>query len=565
MRNIYLLLTLSIIIMVTLLIFAFVYFEKGKHQSFFYLVENAGIKSGYVKIDRYSTEDKIIFKSTGFYPKEQGSRIIHEKLVFDKNGFLLHKYIKDVQEFGTKTNSIRINNNLSTFDFLAVSGPRFTTLDYIPHERDISVFNAMSPLTYIPFLEQYDFSLGGAQSFNALHQFLNILPPAKGKLVFTSTRDEYITSCGKKIKTEHLTAKAKKLPPTSVWVSKLGRSLSRIRVESKDITITRVKSMPKFEIKNYVIDKKSYDSREILIPSGSIALSGTIDAPGLVNNNKIPCVLLVTGEGAQDREESGLYTDLSDTLARAGYAVLRYDKRGIGKSQGDYLGTSIKNDIEDVNNALTFLLSQDFVDRNKAFVVTHSTSCAYVQSMDLAKNPIRAVCMLAAKSPSAFITSESEYNADRIKTMTEIDSKYPVMLEALKKNTLSILANTSKDYASVYGMRVFITAMRELEKFAGLNLEKITVPILCIYGKQDKYVPASYVQTMEKEMNRRSSKQLSSTVYFRSEGHWLGKLVDLNRTGNHYEANKEVLETIRIWLDTQCEKKEEVTQNENGI
>jgi len=52
-----------------------------------------------------------------------------------------------------------------------------------------------------------------------------------------------------------------------------------------------------------------------------------------------PAVVLITGSGAQNRDEEIFghkpFLVLADHLTRHGIAVLRYDDRGVGKSTGN--------------------------------------------------------------------------------------------------------------------------------------------------------------------------------------------------------------------------------------
>jgi predicted acyl esterase len=63
-------------------------------------------------------------------------------------------------------------------------------------------------------------------------------------------------------------------------------------------------------------------------------LAGTLTIPS--GKGPFPAVLLITGSGPQDRDESLMghkpFLVLSDWLTRKGIVVLRVDDRGVGKS-----------------------------------------------------------------------------------------------------------------------------------------------------------------------------------------------------------------------------------------
>ncbi len=55
---------------------------------------------------------------------------------------------------------------------------------------------------------------------------------------------------------------------------------------------------------------------------------------------RVPAVVLISGSGPQDKNEEIAghkpFLVLSDHLTKSGYAVLRYDDRGVGRSTGDF-------------------------------------------------------------------------------------------------------------------------------------------------------------------------------------------------------------------------------------
>ena len=98
-----------------------------------------------------------------------------------------------------------------------------------------------------------------------------------------------------------------------------------------------------------------------------------------VGNGPFPGVLLIHGSGNTDMNEtSGKgFWEISEYLSERGFAVLRYDKRGIGEG-GTIINTSIWgnmtiNDlIEDSKKALNVLMQQPEVDPKRISLVGHS-------------------------------------------------------------------------------------------------------------------------------------------------------------------------------------------------
>ena len=77
-----------------------------------------------------------------------------------------------------------------------------------------------------------------------------------------------------------------------------------------------------------------YHIEEVVYQNGDVSLAGTLTLPK--GDGPFPAVLLISGSGLQDRDETVFghkpFWVLSDHLSRAGIAVLRVDDPGIGKS-----------------------------------------------------------------------------------------------------------------------------------------------------------------------------------------------------------------------------------------
>ena len=78
-----------------------------------------------------------------------------------------------------------------------------------------------------------------------------------------------------------------------------------------------------------------YRDVTLAIPSADgVTLGATLSVPdGVTRPN---AVVLVHGAGPSTRDADGRFLVLADALARRGIAVLRYDKRGIARSTGNY-------------------------------------------------------------------------------------------------------------------------------------------------------------------------------------------------------------------------------------
>ncbi|HVN58634.1 MAG TPA: alpha/beta hydrolase [Bacteroidales bacterium] len=108
--------------------------------------------------------------------------------------------------------------------------------------------------------------------------------------------------------------------------------------------------------------------------NANIFLAGTLTTP--VGNGPFPAVILVTGSGPQNRDEALMghkpFLVIADWLSRNGIAVLRFDDRGVGKSQGNY-GTATTADLAtDAEAAFLFLKGNPKINPGMIGIMGHS-------------------------------------------------------------------------------------------------------------------------------------------------------------------------------------------------
>lgn len=105
-----------------------------------------------------------------------------------------------------------------------------------------------------------------------------------------------------------------------------------------------------------------------------VHLTGTLTIPE--GRGPFPAVLLITGSGAQDRNEALMghqpFLVLADYLSRRGFAVLRVDDRGVGGSTGATANDTMYDYAADVEAGLAFLRTRREIDRRRIALLGHS-------------------------------------------------------------------------------------------------------------------------------------------------------------------------------------------------
>ncbi|MCI1779652.1 MAG: alpha/beta hydrolase [Bacteroidales bacterium] len=104
------------------------------------------------------------------------------------------------------------------------------------------------------------------------------------------------------------------------------------------------------------------------------SLSGTLTLP--YEKGKFPAVVLISGSGPQNRDEEIMghkpFLVLSDFLTRNGIAVLRFDDRGVGRSEGNFASATTADFATDVESAVSFLRTRPEINKDHIGLIGHS-------------------------------------------------------------------------------------------------------------------------------------------------------------------------------------------------
>jgi uncharacterized protein len=126
-------------------------------------------------------------------------------------------------------------------------------------------------------------------------------------------------------------------------------------------------------------------------------LAGTLSVPN--GKGPFPAVVLISGTGHNTRDEDvwghKVFVILADALNRKGIAVLRYDKRGVGGSSGDYDSATTADFTSDAEAAVAWLKTQPQIDANRIGVLGHSEGGIIAPAVAAADKSVAFVVMVA--------------------------------------------------------------------------------------------------------------------------------------------------------------------------
>ncbi|SER62362.1 alpha/beta hydrolase family protein [Lentzea albida] len=230
---------------------------------------------------------------------------------------------------------------------------------------------------------------------------------------------------------------------------------------------------------------------EISLNADGHTLHGTLTLPP--GPGPHPAVLCLPGSGRVDRDSNAgrvrmdLGGPLAHSLAAAGIASLRYDRRGVGASPGDWRQAGFLDNRADAAAALTALRQRPEIRSEAVGVVGHSEGAVHALWLGAHERPA-AVVLLAGYARSG--KEALLWQASRVAgTLPRPVRPLTPLLGRIGSRQLAALEATTTDVARVGGMKVNARWWREqLAYDPREDLPGITAPVLAITGDKDLQV-----------------------------------------------------------------------------
>ncbi len=209
----------------------------------------------------------------------------------------------------------------------------------------------------------------------------------------------------------------------------------------------------------------------VRIPAaGGVCLSGLLGYPPQLKNADLQAVILVHGFAAE-KTENGLFSEIGDLLLRSGYAVLMYDWRGLGESDGDFSRTTIGTHSSDFDNVVKWLDKTCGLESTRFCAIGFSLGAALVVSA--LKNGLK----LGAAS----------FWSPAVRPRLSMWPRYntPALRAELRANGFVIKPETDVELG-----RQILHSLRDTD--LGLDAFSIGLPLLVCHGTDDSRIPVEH-------------------------------------------------------------------------
>ncbi|HEY0783289.1 MAG TPA: alpha/beta fold hydrolase [Thermoanaerobaculia bacterium] len=265
-----------------------------------------------------------------------------------------------------------------------------------------------------------------------------------------------------------------------------------------------------------------YTSEEVTYTNGDVKLAGTLTLPP--GDGPFPAVVLITGSGAQDRDETILghkpFLILADHLSRHGIAVLRADDRGVGGSTGSVSKSTTADFAADAMAGLHLLSQHPKIAKDRIGLLGHSEGAVAAPLAASRSRDVAFVVMLAGTGvpgPDVLLlqierisradgATEESIKKELAATKRTIDAvlgeKDPQAREAKVRETAKEIAAAlmPDELRKEGGVDSFVnktvSQMGSPWAYFFVNydprpaLRKVTVPVLALNGEKDLQVIA---------------------------------------------------------------------------
>lgn len=307
-------------------------------------------------------------------------------------------------------------------------------------------------------------------------------------------------------------------------------------------------------------------------PSGPSHLTGTLTLPQ--GKGPFPVVILITGSGLQDRDETIAghkpFLLWADTLTRQGIAVLRLDDRQRGGSTGPVTTATTEDFASDIAAALRFMRHRHDIDPQRtglmghseggviaAMIAAHDRQISFIVMLEAPAVPGRQI-MLAQRHWAAAARHVPDAVSHRSDVLVEtvLDAMTPQQSQKAAEQAANSAWNRLNGTQSGLPDSLHdltLPAIRFYDRYdPAVALSQVSCPVLATLGSKDRQVPPDLNRpALQKALSRNPHARI---VEFPGLNHLLQKA----ETGDVSEyaliendIDPSALKAVTDWIRTQ--------------
>ena len=426
-------------------------------------------------------------------------------------------------------------------------------------QRRTDTIDAQAILLPNPFIAPYEAVAARAMTA-AQGSTLSLYQPGQGSFtaIVGASAEERIQTVDRTIVARRTTLafQAASQPPTDVevWGDEQGRLL-RLRIPSQGLEVSR-EDMSAVSTRRVAMTRANDEN--VRVEANGFSLAGTLSKPA-GTQGPLPAVILVSGSGPTDRDETvagiPIFGQLAHTLAEAGFAVLRYDKRGVGQSGGRPESATLGDYADDVRAAVRMMADRKDIDRKRIALVGHSEGGSLALITASKEKRVAAVALLATVGTTGAdlnlyqVTHALERSnrpaAERQQTIQLQQQIQQAVITGKGWDTITVPESVRRQADTPY-FQSFLT-------FDPARVIKdVDQPLLVVQGTLDTQVPPDNADKLAALANARKKSPTTEVVKVAGVNHLLvpattGEVDEYARLGN-VQVSPQVGTALSAWL-----------------
>jgi pimeloyl-ACP methyl ester carboxylesterase len=270
--------------------------------------------------------------------------------------------------------------------------------------------------------------------------------------------------------------------------------------------------------------------------NGETKLVGILSLPSI--RGPYPAIVLIGGSGPQDRDGATRaipgyqpFVLIAEHLTSNGFAVLRYDERGVGESTGEYIEAEEEDFIKDAEAAVKFLQGRKDILTKTVGVLGHSEGALIATNVSSINPDVAFVISLGGGAVDGYslllrqVERQAEASGMTKEQVAIVVQEQQTIFDLVLAKNWEELTNivTSITKSRLKALPEERTANIDIDEFAktraeqsvntykipryqyllehdfGADWEKVTVPVLALFGELDVQCDAGINKTaMEK-------------------------------------------------------------------
>jgi pimeloyl-ACP methyl ester carboxylesterase len=287
-----------------------------------------------------------------------------------------------------------------------------------------------------------------------------------------------------------------------VWADVNGR-LARIVLPAASLVVMRDDLSSVMAREEAV---RNAGDEDVFIGAAGFNLGATVTKPSAPATTgaaeRMPAVVLIGGPGSQDRDEQtyGIpkFGLLAGELAKAGYFVVRYDKRGVGQSGGRPEHAGLVEYAADVNAIVTWLRKRKDINPDRIVLLGYAEGAAVALTAAGKDGKISGVALLAAAgSTGREITLEQQrLSLIRLKEpeaarQAKVGLQIRIMETVITGKGWDTIPEDLRHQADTPWFKSWLL----FDPAAAIN--KLKQPLVIVHGALDREIPAAHADRLE--------------------------------------------------------------------